>query len=382
MWKQMHVFDSLYIMSRESSSLLKEAEDKSDICSTTVNDELHKILGIIKGKKFMNARQSMGSFCGCTWNLEEFPAAECSRVYLAPKSMKQLLRSSFKILDQLRSVLQGQIVGKSSVAEKLIGKSSVTEKLIGCFYDVLSKGNLIEKEYFDGIEHRKQLLKDTGSLFDTEVVSEIEFAKSVTKTSEQIDETVQKLFSLRGSILSEDSPHKNITLWRVLYESSLVNIQLDLIRENLDGTIKLGVDLLKHARLEDSADLCQLHASIVKLIASCNGVLLDFLAVQKAVSEVIHMVAEVFVPRCTRKAAVEMRCSSTGIKTSDEQDLDFSLKKDADICDDVPTGEDDDVDICDDVPTGEDDEYDWDDPDVIYVMSRRVPIKFDDEEFD
>ncbi|KAI3874346.1 hypothetical protein MKX03_030757, partial [Papaver bracteatum] len=62
--------------------------------------------------------------------------------------------------------------------------------------------------------------------------------------------------------------------------------------------------------------------------------------------------------------------------------LDFSLKKDADICDDVPTGEDDDVDICDDVTTGEDDEYDWDDPDVIYVMSRRVPIKFDDKEFD
>ncbi|KAI3833653.1 hypothetical protein MKX03_022431, partial [Papaver bracteatum] len=240
MWKQMHVFDSLYIMSRESSSLLEEAEEKSDSCSSTVSNELHEILGIIKGKKFMNARQSLGSFCGCTWNLEEFPAAECSRVYLAPKSMKQLLRSSFKILDQLRCVLQGQIVGKSSITEKLIGKSSVTEKLIGCFYDVLSKGNLIEKEYFDGIEHRKQLLKDTGSLFDTEAVSEIEFAKSVTKTSKQIDETVQKLFSLRGSILSEDSPHENITLWRVLYESSLVNIQLDLIRENLDGTIKLG----------------------------------------------------------------------------------------------------------------------------------------------
>ncbi|KAI3959586.1 hypothetical protein MKW92_036959 [Papaver armeniacum] len=301
MWKQKHMFDGLYTMSRDSSSLLKEAEDKSDSCST-VNDELHKILGIIKDKEFVNAR--------------------------------------------------GQIVGKSSV----------TEKLIGCFYDVLSKGNLIEKEYCDGIEHRKQLLKDTGSLFDTEVVSEIEFAKSVAKMSKQIDEIVQKLVSLRGSILSECSPHGNITLWRVFYESSLVNLQLDLIRENLDGTIKLGVDLLKHAQLADSADL----------------------SVQKTVSEVIHMVAEVFVPRCTRKAAEEMLCSSTGIKTSDEQGLDFSFKEDADICDDVPTvedhdvdicddiptGEDDDVNICDDVPTGEDDEYDWDD----HVMSRRVAI--------
>ncbi|KAI3914837.1 hypothetical protein MKW92_015747, partial [Papaver armeniacum] len=75
------------------------------------------------------------------------------------------------------------------------------------------------------------------------------------------------------------------------------------------------------------------------------------------------------------------------------QGLDFSLKEDADICDDVPTvedhdvdifddiptGEDDDVNICDDVPTGEDDEYDWDD----HVMSRRVAIEFDDGcEFD
>ncbi|KAI3952265.1 hypothetical protein MKW98_005960, partial [Papaver atlanticum] len=83
--------------------------------------------------------QSLSSFCGCTWDLEEFPAGESSRVFLSPKSLKQLLRSSFKILVQLRCVLQGQIVGKSSV----------TEKLIGCFYDVLSKGYLIEKEYFD-----------------------------------------------------------------------------------------------------------------------------------------------------------------------------------------------------------------------------------------
>ncbi|KAI3967824.1 hypothetical protein MKW92_025623 [Papaver armeniacum] len=225
-----HVFDGLYVISRESSSLLKEAEDKSDGCST-VNDKLHKILGIIKDKEFMNARQLIGRSCGCNSDLLEFPAGERFQVFLASKSMKQLLLSTFKRLDQLHFVLQGQS----------FSKSSVTEKLIGCLYDVLNKGKLIEKEYFDGLEHKNKLLQETGSLVDTEVVSEIEFVKSVKKTLKQIDEAVQKLVLLRGSILSEDSPHGNITLWRVLYESSLVNLQLDLICENLGRTIELRV---------------------------------------------------------------------------------------------------------------------------------------------
>ncbi|XP_026421634.1 uncharacterized protein LOC113317703 [Papaver somniferum] len=282
MWKQMHLFDGLDIMSRESSSLLKEAEDKSYSCST-VNDELHKTLGLVKGKEFMNARQLLGRSCGRNSDLGEFPPAECSHVFLPSKSMKQLVLSNFKRLDQLHCVLQG----------KIVGKSSVTEKLIGCFYNVLSKGKMIEKEHFDGLEHKNKLLQETGGLVDNEVISETEFAKSVKKTVKQIDEAVQKLVSLRGSILSEDSPHRNIALWRVLYESSLLNLQLDLICETLGGTIKFGVKLLDNAQPSDSADLDQLHASIIKLIGSCNGVLLDFLAMHKTGSTILILLISI-----------------------------------------------------------------------------------------
>ncbi|XP_026434016.1 uncharacterized protein LOC113331522 [Papaver somniferum] len=189
-------------------------------------------------RNFNREQQLLGRSCGRNSDLGEFPPAECSHVFLPSKSMKQLVLSNIKRLDQLHCVLQ----------RKIVGKSSVTEKLIGCFYDVLSKGKMIEKEYFDGLEHKNKLLQETGSLVDNEVISEIEFAKSVKKTVKQIDEAVQKLVSLRDSILSEDSPHRNIALWRVLYESSLVNLQLDLIYENLGGTIKFGVKLLDNAQ--------------------------------------------------------------------------------------------------------------------------------------
>ncbi|KAI3952257.1 hypothetical protein MKW98_005952 [Papaver atlanticum] len=145
------------------------------------------------------SKQLIGRSCGRNCDLLEFPAGECFQVFLASKSMKQLLLSTFKRLDQLHCVLQGQS----------FGKSSVTEKLIGCLYDVLNKkfedqrllllqGKLIEKEYFDGLEHKNKLLQETGSLVDTEVaevtcmvaevlVTRCSFIGSFTGTSEEED---------------------------------------------------------------------------------------------------------------------------------------------------------------------------------------------------
>ncbi|KAI3964519.1 hypothetical protein MKW92_001685 [Papaver armeniacum] len=297
MWQQKHLFDSLYTMSRESSLLLRKVEDSHLNGCSIVKVESQQILVVIERfmSNFKKSKESLDQYLLSGNQIVTTPES-CATPFIVSKQMEQLVLQNFKELNDIQKDIK-------VLKEQDGGRKSVTQTLLGRFEDVLYKGKLIMEEYHSSVDPENQLMCTSGNSGSLETITNLEsaFAESVKKTLEQINEAVQKLGSVSGSILSEDSPHGNITLWRVLFESSLVNLRLDLICEKLGESIRLGVELIDNAG-EKKPSVCsqvqtylrQLHVLINLLLTFGDGILLEFLAMHRTVAEMTHMLANVF----------------------------------------------------------------------------------------
>ncbi|KAI3970128.1 hypothetical protein MKW92_029744 [Papaver armeniacum] len=300
MWQQKHLFDSLYTMSRESSLLLRKVEDFHVNACSIVKVESHEILAVIERfmSGFKKSKESLDQYL-LSGNRTVTTPESCDTPFIVSKQMEQLVLQNFKELNDVQKDIQ-------VLKEQDGGRKSVTETLLSRFEDVLNKGNLIVEEYHSSIDPKNQLCT-SGNGGSLETISNLEsaFAESEKKTLELINEAVQKLGSVSCSVLSEDSPedspHGNITLWRVLFESSMVNLRFDLICEKFGETIKLGVELIDNAG-EKKPIVCsqvqtylrKLHVLINLLLTFGDGILLEFLAMHRTVAEMTHMLANVF----------------------------------------------------------------------------------------
>ncbi|MCL7041050.1 hypothetical protein MKW94_021075 [Papaver nudicaule] len=298
MWQQKHLFDSLYTMSRESSLLLRKVEDSHFSGCSTVKVESHKVLVIIEMfmSKLKKSKESLDQYL-LSGNRIDTTLEPCTTPFIVSKQMEQLVLQNFNELSDFKKDIK-------VLKEQDGGKKSVTQTLLVRFEDVLNKGKFIMEEYHSSVvpENRLTCTSSDGGFVETASNLESAFAESVKKTLEQINEAVQKLGSVSGSILSEDTPPRgNITLWRVLFDSSLVDLRLDLICKKLGETIKLGVELIDGAAHKKPSvcsqvqtDLKQLHVLINLLLTFGDGILLEFLAMHRTVAEMTHMLANVF----------------------------------------------------------------------------------------
>ncbi|MCL7050539.1 hypothetical protein MKW94_018133 [Papaver nudicaule] len=129
---------------------------------------------------------------------------------------------------------------------------------------------------------------------------DIEYKKAVQETMELIEEARKTLDSDWLSTFSAGSPLGNITLWRILFESSVAGLRLDLISKKHGEAIKLGVGLLEESRHATAVCLLvdkylnELHAKISLLLSDGNRVLLDFVAMHRTVAEITYMLGDVF----------------------------------------------------------------------------------------
>ncbi|KAI3888913.1 hypothetical protein MKW92_025971 [Papaver armeniacum] len=179
--------------------------------------------------------------------LDQYLHDESFRRYVDPKRLVMYTKEKLDAFREHVKYLQGQGVERKSAAETLLG----------CFVDVVN------------MNHRG------GNP-----------SEAAKKTSELINEAVEKLISVKCCALtSGGSPLGCIALWRILFESSLINLRLDLICENHDEAIKLGAT---------DGQLDQIRLSIDKLLTVGESVLVEFIAMHKTVAEVTYMLGDAF----------------------------------------------------------------------------------------
>ncbi|MCL7042253.1 hypothetical protein MKW94_002951 [Papaver nudicaule] len=260
-----HPIYGLCIMSRESAWLLMKLE-ASHSSSPSLVEGSHKILEniVLFISKFKKSKES----------LDQYLLDKCSP-FNEDKMMQAVLQN--------KEVLNDFGKHMKDLQKKGVEPKSITEMLLGCFEDVVNK-----VEYYCNHANWRNPLGDTAC-------SSVQgaFIKAAEETSEMICEAVEKLNSVRFSTLrGGGSPLGNITLWRILFESSLVNLQLDLICKKHGETIELGVKLLDTVTNVQIMD--QLSVSIDQLLTVGESVLVEFVAMHRTMAEITYMLGDVF----------------------------------------------------------------------------------------
>ncbi|KAI3860398.1 hypothetical protein MKX03_018194 [Papaver bracteatum] len=251
--RQKHLFDSLCTMLRESAWLLKKLKD-SPFSSPSSIDQSSKILDIILVYilKFKESKEL----------LDQYLHDESFHHSVDPI---RLVTDTNEILDAFGGCIKEQSIKRKSVAETLLR----------CFVDVVNMSDKLGNPYGDS----------QSSLGRA-------FSEAANETSEMINEAVEKLNSVRRSVLTGGgSPLGCIALWRIIFESSLINLRLDRICESYNETVKLGVKLLDTAT---NNQLDQIRLSINQLLAVGESVLAEFIDMRKTVAEVTYTLGDAF----------------------------------------------------------------------------------------
>ncbi|MCL7021820.1 hypothetical protein MKW94_003961 [Papaver nudicaule] len=263
MWQQKHLFDSLYIISRESTWLLMKLKN-SRFTSPLFVEESQKIIEMIVPfiSKFKKSKELLGHHLD---NLIGVPEDE----------MTQMVQENKEILDNFGNHIE-------CLQEKCVGKGSVIEYLLVCLGDVC-------KISLDEYGEKNTL----SNLY-------VEYKEAVQETLELVEEARKKLNPDSFSNLNGGSPLGNITLWRILFESSVVDLRLDHICKKHGEAIKFGVRLLSEENSHPTVllfvqkHLNRIHAEISLLLSDGDRVLLDFAAMHRTVAEITYMLGDAF----------------------------------------------------------------------------------------
>ncbi|KAI3898165.1 hypothetical protein MKW92_038361 [Papaver armeniacum] len=255
-WRQKHLFDSLCTMLCESAWLLKKLKD-SPFSSDSSIQESNKILDIILVfiPKFKESKEL----------LDRYLHDESFHHSFDPI---RLVMDTNEILDAFGGCIK-------ELQEQGVKRKSVAETLLRCFVDVVNMSD-----------------KRGNPSGDTRSSLQFTFSEAAKETSKLINEAVEKLNSVRLSDLTGGgSPLGCIALWRIIFESSLINLRLDCICENYSETIKLGVKQLDTAT---NNQLDQIRVSINQLLTVGESVLAEFIDMQKTVAEVTYALGDAF----------------------------------------------------------------------------------------
>ncbi|KAI3878868.1 hypothetical protein MKX03_005555 [Papaver bracteatum] len=257
-----HILDSLYIMSRESAWLLKKLK-ASPFTSPSSIKESNKILDIVLVfvSKFKKSKES----------LDQYLLDEC---YRFNEHQMLLIKKNDEILDDFGGCIK-------NLQEQGVERKYVSNMLLGCFVDAVNM-------YYNYAERGNRSGETCSSL-------QCAFSDAAKETLELINEAVEKLISINVSALTGGgSPlgsRVNIALWRILFESSLINLRLDLICKNHSEIVNLGIKPLDPAT-NDQRD--QIRLSINKLLTVGESVLVKFIAMHKTVAEVTYTLGDAF----------------------------------------------------------------------------------------
>ncbi|MCL7052014.1 hypothetical protein MKW94_003652 [Papaver nudicaule] len=191
--QQKHLFDSLYIMSRESTWLLKKPE-ASHPSSPSFIEESHRIL------------ESIVLF------LSRFK-----------KSKKMKVLRNERLLDDFGKRIR-------DIQEKGVGRKSAAEMLLECFVDVVNK---VERHYY----YRAKLKNPS----DTSSFGQDAFSKAAKKTSEMINEA-SCVVNLRLDLICEKH---NESMKLGALSDTVTNVQiLDQLSASIDQLLTAGESVL------------------------------------------------------------------------------------------------------------------------------------------
>ncbi|XP_038723701.1 midasin [Tripterygium wilfordii] len=287
MWQQKQLLDLLCSMLREESLLLRTVVDSHSNSCQSVKPAANQVLAFI-GKfipVLQRSKESLDDYL-LGHHVAITTVNASSQPYIITKQMEQLVLNNFKVIKEFEE----QVV---AFRKQDLNKGLAVEALLGHFEEVFEKGKLMSEQLNSVLETRRESVNACAE-------PESGFCEALKGTLECIMNLLQKIYSASNSCSTSEEPSGDITTWESLFKSSVADMSLQRLCNNLLETIfcaeKLA-DLFGNEHIGNcwhiGAHLKNLHMFLDIILTFGDGLLQNLLAVHKTVSILTHELARV-----------------------------------------------------------------------------------------
>ncbi|KAL8154412.1 hypothetical protein V2J09_012172 [Rumex salicifolius] len=284
LWNQKVLYDRLCELSQEETLLLKIVGSTHMSSCQSVKPAATPILSLLEkfAPRFMKSKALLDdALLGNS--RADIKLATSAHLVIVSKEMELLITENFEILKEFKGLVSEFPHGKHG---------SIVETLLGHFEAVFKEGQEAE-EVYSNKEVKYDLKKELQ--YENELIS------AVDNVFGYVMDVFQGLGSLNNR-LPTDVSWENITLWRTLFDSYVEDLHLNLIYDEFvkamstlyDRIIEFLQGKLTIIPKRCADALQQIHQLLDVILAFCDGLLHDFLAVHKMVAVVTHKLAETF----------------------------------------------------------------------------------------
>ncbi|KAF7137371.1 hypothetical protein RHSIM_Rhsim07G0217300 [Rhododendron simsii] len=293
MWQQKHLLGSLCSMLVEECLLLKTVESTHFNTCQRVKGAANRVCVFLE-KFIPDFQKSKDLLDNHLLGRDRVLTSVTPTLhpYVVSKQMEQFVLQNFQMTKEFEKQL-------CALREQDEDRRSVNEVLLGRFDDILKKASSLEEYYYGHVQsvHNEN---DTNCRAETVHALEAGFSEAVKETYKHIVEVFHSIGTWNsGDTFSVESLGK-ITLWKVFFETHVVNLKLDVICDAVVKAIDFAVKLVNncnespHLSVHVGAHMKHLHSLVDLVLAFGQNLLHDFLVVHRMVSTITHVLAEIF----------------------------------------------------------------------------------------
>ncbi|KAJ0981578.1 hypothetical protein J5N97_009833 [Dioscorea zingiberensis] len=296
MWQQKHLFDSLLAMSKDVCLLLSKAKrchlSGCEIVITeadAVNNLVASFIPI-----FEKAKESLDMYL--IGHRRVVTASSVCVPFVISRQLEQLVVLNFQTINAFE-----ESVRKLSLPESFA--ASVMGQLLDRFGDLISKGRKMMLDFHSVLGSNGQLIVDEDTHFlDNFAILEASFSETSEQTNSLLVDALGKVEGLSNSQpLAEKLSLQNITLWKDLFESIILNLHLEDLCDSLNRTVIAACKLANSVGHREPKVLCEIESqlkdaslSLDLILNFVEAILFEFVDAHKTIAEMTNVLAHIF----------------------------------------------------------------------------------------
>ncbi|KAF7135896.1 hypothetical protein RHSIM_Rhsim08G0236800 [Rhododendron simsii] len=317
MWQQKQLLGTLCSMLVEDCLLLKTVESTHLNTCQSVKGAANRVC-IFLEKFIPDFQKSKDSLDNLLLGRERVLTSVTAPLYpcVISKQMEQFVLQNFQMVKEFERHLR-------ALREQDEDRGSVKEVLLGRFDDILKKASLLEEDYNGNLQSRHNE-NSTDCHAETVCTLEAGFSEAVKETYKHIVEAFHSIGTWNSIDTFSVESLGNITLWKALFETYVVNLRLDIISDAVVKAIDFAVKLVNdcnespHLTVLVGAHIKHLYSLVDSVLNFGQSLLHDFLVVHRMVSIITHFHVEIFASLyskgygiCNEEAMEESRLDKT-----------------------------------------------------------------------
>ncbi|KQJ96949.1 midasin [Brachypodium distachyon] len=286
MWQQKQIFDNLLAMTTDTNLLLRTFKGCHHASCENIEVEVAAMSTLFEKfiTRFSESKDLLDKFLLGSNNIL---AGAHKRMPLATIEMEQLVAANTQLIGTFREDMQ-------VLCCQDVSKRSVKKVLLSRFEELLDKGKIATESF------SREVDQDKHGLFSDEQKLEGSYTKALKEIFTLAIGVVGQLTDLRISTngTKESSLEGNITSWKDILDSYVMNLQMDHVcvaGKNLSVLVRRLIDYKPEMRSIIEAQLMQLHVLLGLILSSAEGILSELLEAHRTTSEMTHALGDLFI---------------------------------------------------------------------------------------